>query len=94
MRKNIIKCKLVFKGEPFIIYCHSEHWNKNRLLTPDTIRTYFSGLKNKIREIDSDFHVFLTNSKSTEIIKRAFSMYTKKHDEKVKYLLIVNYEII
>ena len=65
------------------IYYGSEHWNNERLLTPSTIRTYLSGLKNKIRGIDNDLHVFITNSKSTEIIDRAFAMYSKKHDEKV-----------
>ena len=66
-----------------MLYYYSEHWNNNRLLTPDSIRTYYSGLKNKIRSIDPDLHVFITNSKSMVTINGAFSLYEKKYSDKV-----------
>ena len=69
------------------MFC-SEAWNVHKMLAPESIRTYFSGLKMKLRDIDPDLYTFITNPESTNLIGQSHGLYLKKYNETVSNILI------
>ena len=55
--------------------CFRQTWNKDKYLQPETLRTYYSGIKNRIKVIDPELHVKLETKAFTISIDNAFKEY-------------------